>query len=333
MFTRKASPLSVSPIIDPDDLLSFERYVGNWFRRFYDDDNTIEADYLRARIHSFFGNSSIYKVVKNAESFEIAIGVLKKLDWDSEYFGTDIYAIPELLINYDYPLSTIRTALRILYKEIHKQAKKQGAQILFRRLRAGSDLEIDILESFGYVVVDEMSVLTAKLSSIKKFPHSYQGLIFRAIEKNDYESVKSIMMDSFPLSRFNKIANLKERGDGVYVSLLANQLNNLSSIYQGVVAEVNSEIVGFSTWSSANDTTGVRDFNGLCFLELFVVAQNWRGRGIGARLLSETMNLLQFSGFTLIEASTWTSQIPAMSTYEKMGFRSRDRLRSYYFNL
>lgn len=79
---------------------------------------------------------------------------------------------------------------------------------------------------------------------------------------------------------------------------------------QYVVATCTLHLNRFSSWSGTQYGT----------VEDFIVHQDWRGQGLGAALLSYTLERARELGLSRLELHVLSGNLPARALYEKKGF-------------
>jgi RimJ/RimL family protein N-acetyltransferase len=90
---------------------------------------------------------------------------------------------------------------------------------------------------------------------------------------------------------------------------------NLESNNPQFVADAGGEIVG---WCDVRRET-IHSYAHVGHLGMGVVA-DWRGRGVGERLMRATLDAARAAGFEKIELSVYASNARARALYEKVGF-------------
>ncbi len=92
-----------------------------------------------------------------------------------------------------------------------------------------------------------------------------------------------------------------------------------------MVAELGGEVVGFAVLRLVGEP-GARDGE----LESIVVAAGWRGRGLGALLLSESARQAKNLGAIRLDLEVRGSNAAALRLYRGAGFLETGRRRAYY---
>jgi RimJ/RimL family protein N-acetyltransferase len=100
---------------------------------------------------------------------------------------------------------------------------------------------------------------------------------------------------------------------------LAEALQNERSVM--LVAEVDGRIVGQLGMDLAR--YGVANVG-------MLVADGWRGRGVGSALLSTSIERARGAGAHKIALQVWPHNPPAIALYEKFGFQREGLLRRHY---
>jgi len=314
----------------PDDVDEFfPRAAGEWFRGFYANDTQVEARYFSKRLHAQRGKGILIEL--RDEGGLVALGELGRLDWDSKHFGIEVYRVLFVLVDMGLPLAKRQAIFEMMHRAIGDVAKSSGARLLLRRLRSARIDEIRILESMGYRLADNVVTMTMNptLKQTTVFP---QGVTVRKLAIEDVSAAQDLMKGSFSLSRFCLEPLLARRGEAVYEQWLVNALSDLSHLPNGSVVEYDGKFAGFTLWTK---NAGVDADIGcaLAALDLFIVGESWRGKGLGKILLGETLHVMREDGAEKVEASTWIAQSAAMATYQKMGFIIRENLLSFYQDL
>jgi L-amino acid N-acyltransferase YncA len=85
-----------------------------------------------------------------------------------------------------------------------------------------------------------------------------------------------------------------------------------------IVAEVNGEVVG---WASLNQFSSRAAYRFVADLSVYIERQ-WRGQGIGSRLLQDIIARAQSLGYHKIVLSAFPFNQAGMRLYEKFGFRT-----------
>jgi ribosomal protein S18 acetylase RimI-like enzyme len=86
-----------------------------------------------------------------------------------------------------------------------------------------------------------------------------------------------------------------------------------------LVAEAGGRVVGMVTGQLVVSTA---EGNGSCWVEDLVVAEAWRGRGLGRRLLEAAEAWARVNGATRLQLVADRDNLPALACYRRLGWRS-----------
>jgi ribosomal protein S18 acetylase RimI-like enzyme len=93
------------------------------------------------------------------------------------------------------------------------------------------------------------------------------------------------------------------------------------------VAEVEGIVAGLMVWAAGTDHSFVVEaFSRFGRVDDIVVAERFRGRGIGAALLAEAERLTRAAGMKRLRLTVLSGNDPAIAAYERFGFRDYARV-------
>lgn len=313
----------------PEGLRAFLPYAGGeWFRSFYRNNANAEADHLQRRLAQ---NASGKILIEAREGNKLCgVAALERLNWDSAHFGLEMYRAAPVLLAQTLPPAQRMEAFLALHRAVLDAACEAGARMVLRRLRSVRLDEVRALEQIGYRLADNVVTMSVPLN-----PGSYAlpaGLHLRSISSSDVPAARQLMRGSFALSRFCLEPSLAARGEAVYMEWIKNAFANETIPPHGYVIECDGEFAGFTIWTR-DAAVDVETARKLALLDLFVVGDRWRGRGLGTALLAGTLIEMARCGAESCEASTWIGQSAAMATYQKLGFAVRENLLSFYLDV
>jgi len=313
----------------PEDIDIFlPRAAGEWFRGFYRNDPLIEAGHLHKRLIAQSGAEALIEQRDN--NGLQALAVLERLNWDSEHFGLEVHRVSTVLVDIYLSASDRRDTFEAMHRAVLDAARSCGARLLLRRLRSNRLDEIRVLEALGYRLAD--NVVTMTTTPVAQSVSLPAGITVRPLSIIDVPIAQSLMAGSFSLSRFCLEPALAARGEAVYTQWLTNAFSDPLHPPLGRVVECDGQFAGFTLWTrDANVDIDVGC--ALASLDLFIVGEHWRRRGVGTALLTDTLREMSEAGAEKVEASTWIGQTAAMATYQKIGFMVRENLLSFYLDL
>ena len=313
----------------PEDIDTFlPCATGEWFRGFYRNDPLIEARHLSRRLIALSGAEAL--IEQRSKGGLHALAALERLNWDSKHFGLEVYRISVMLVDTSLSSRERRDVLKVMHRAVLKAAQNCGARLLLRRLRSIHIDEIRLLETVGYRLADNVVTMTATPTA--KSVSMPAGVVVRQLSIADVPAAKSLMVGGFSLSRFCLEPALTALGEAVYTQWLTSAFSDQLHQPFGRVVECDGKFAGFTLWT--RDGAVDADIGcALASLDLFIVGQTWRGRGLGTALLADTVSEMAKAGAEKVEASTWIAQSAAMATYQKIGFVVRENLLSFYLDL
>jgi ribosomal protein S18 acetylase RimI-like enzyme len=101
-----------------------------------------------------------------------------------------------------------------------------------------------------------------------------------------------------------------------------------NAAFEGLVAEVNSEVIGYALYHFGYDTDrGQR----LIYLIDLYISEQFRRSGIGEKLMGRLCEIGRTKGAELIVWSVLKRNASAISFYEKLGARYADKLHFMYY--
>ena len=137
----------------------------------------------------------------------------------------------------------------------------------------------------------------------------------RPLEAEDWEAVEEIYWSGIR----NGLATF-DTEPGTWESWDARYLQG-----QRLVAEALGEVVGFAALSAVSRR---RAYLGVAEATVYV-AQSWRGRGVGRRLLEALVERSERAGFWTVQATVFPENVASLALFERCGFRvvgTRERI-------
>ena len=223
--------------------------------------------------------------------------MIKKLDWDSLFFGKQIAEyvfdnqnVENLDVSYDLIYVLSKTECEIKFKGYH-QTYKENKVIYFKNDLTYNDLNSENILSFS-------------------------GTLFSR------EELYNLSLESGKYSRFKCDKNFTaEQFENLYKKWIDNSLD-FNFAEDVLVYLVDDKIAGFVTYK-INNEQGV--------IGLIAVLPNQQGKGIGKKLIQFVENKLIKSNIRILSISTQKENIEACSFYEKLGYEIKDSLIIKHF--
>lgn len=101
--------------------------------------------------------------------------------------------------------------------------------------------------------------------------------------------------------------------------LLAEHAVVRSATAPTFVAEADGRVVGMVTICVFTTLTGTK-----AYLDHLVVDADWRGRGIGRRLVQHAIDQARAAGASRIDLTAGEAKVAGQALYRSLGFRERD---------
>jgi dTDP-4-amino-4,6-dideoxy-D-galactose acyltransferase len=224
--------------------------------------------------------------------------LLKKLDWDSEFFGVSIArVIPATLTDSDL-------------LQIHAECEKSRYACLYALVDGEVSATVHALEKDAFQLMDIRMTLTRK-SSDEPRVRSTGDVVIRPSSERDIESLRAIARVSHVDSRYYADSNFpRSRCDDLYALWIEKSCRDYADVV--LVAEWNGKSVGYITCDANEDHVGQ--------IGLFAVNASAQGRGIGRRLIQESLAWFQSQGCDRVDVVTQGCNVRAQQAYQKAGF-------------
>jgi dTDP-4-amino-4,6-dideoxy-D-galactose acyltransferase len=228
--------------------------------------------------------------------------LIKRKDWDSIFFGYEIYELKYDNMNEDD-----------LQREI-AFAKEQKATLIY----LVSKEEKTEIESLGGQLVDKKVLFRKAINQ-----ESYQDPNIGSFSKNDnYELLLPLALASGIYSRFNRDKNFRQ-----------NEFERLYEewIRRSVSREISSEVLAYYNEEKILGMTTISLGVGEVSIGLIAVSDEHKGKNIGSRLLNAVANYAINNNCKIVKVPTQKHNIPACKFYMKNGFQVLSEENIYHY--
>lgn len=230
--------------------------------------------------------------------------MIKSFHWNIEDFDTEIFGFTTAKITYIRP-DVGKIALDKRVEDLIQELKKQNVKYATYRLSSHLFHLIHALEEHGFLLVDSLVHLQAKIDAELKTFHD-KNIV--GATKKDLRELKRIIRTMYSNTRFYNDPVIAPKADKVYMKWIENSLAGLAA--DSVFAyKQNGKIFGFISF----------DKNG--HIPLLGVTEAARGKGIGAALVRSVLNKFQKINIENATTNTSISNIPALGLYQSCGFK------------
>jgi GNAT superfamily N-acetyltransferase len=256
---------------------------------------------------------------------DVVAGVMP-LDWDSRHFGLECARLGPLCIPAGMPNATRLAVVGEVIDAALAWCRQAKISLLARRMVGARSDEMQLFEQRGFREVDNIITLTAPAEIL-----NLERAVRPAAER-DRDALLAIAREAFPHSRFlAEPAFDSEKARAVYVrwleTLLSGETSGDKSGADGVVlvAELDGRPAGFAAIRRDRELDSLAGAP-MAALEMFAVAEEGRGQGLGGALLAAARDWAARSGAETVEASTWQQAGAALASYRRAGFEVRETL-------
>ena len=227
---------------------------------------------------------------------------IKLLEWDTEFFG---YEVGEMFCRQN--IATLLEENRLKFRLIYFKVDPNDVH-----------LNEECIRNNG-VLVDK------KITFVK------QGLLKSTINDDSISLMKNeevgselvdLAIQSGEYSRFKVDSNFKNNEfEKLYKHWIENSINT-NYAEKVIVAKEGNRFIGLLTLGIKNSKTNIG---------ILAVNDEYRGKGIGQRLIQSSFQESLQLGFQNIEVVTQLDNIKACNFYEKMGFAPKHIENVYHF--
>lgn len=243
------------------------------------------------------------------ELFMDVVGIIKKLDWDSKFFGFNIAYVSCLHLS--------ENIMRI----ISEYVDTYNIRVIEYLCNCHDRRSVLIAEREGFSFVDIRLTFFRKLKDFKP-SGSLLGFVFRKANDNDINELEKMAGQIYTNSRYYF-------DDGFGVSKAKEYYE--SWIRKAVKGEFDNEC-----WCLI-DGTKIVAFCSLRFskskhaqIGLIGVDEKFLGQGVGKKMIQNVMLMLSCKGFSELEVVTQGRNYLAQNLYQSVGFKTKETQLWYH---
>ena len=224
--------------------------------------------------------------------------LLKKLDWDSEFFGMPIARV----------ISEAPGDAEL--RQINEECEKSRYACLYALVDGERSTAVHALESHAFQLMDIRMTLTRKVS-VDQLVNPAGDVVVRPSGETDIHSLRAIARVSHVDSRYYADSNFsRSRCDDLYALWIEKSCRDYADMV--LVAELSGKPVGYITCDANDDHVGQ--------IGLFAVDASAQGRGIGRRLIQESLVWFHAQGCDRVDVVTQGCNVRAQQVYQKADF-------------
>lgn len=329
------------------DRAQFQTWLGDTspelFREYLRPSSKARSELLSDRFHNLFTKADAeIQICKRGHDCLAVIG-FERQEWDSQHFGIECGRLSPYCISPELSRAEQSEVHKLMLGSGIEWGRRNKIEVLQRRLLSSRLYEINVLESLGFHMADNVVTLVAPIKNVLSASKGHEqgnDLTFRPPAKSDLDVIISMTRGVFPYSRFTNDPVLPASlGDDLYLKWVAGLFKDVTgintdmSVEQGiVVAQVKDRIAGYVAYKIDRALASIL---GKCIatIELIVVDPAFQGLGIGQGLFREAACRSSELGADLLESSTWINQRLAMASNQKAGLRVCENLFTYHLYL
>ncbi|MBI5803873.1 GNAT family N-acetyltransferase [Candidatus Pacearchaeota archaeon] len=236
------------------------------------------------------------------------IVALRKLDWDTDIFGFNCSSLDYLI--FEDP--SHEEAFDSLTEQANDWARDNAIKFMVAKFHPSEKKLIEMTERQCFKKIEELVTLRNYLNNLQE-----EETNVRKFKKEETDAIGKISQSSFTHTRFMKDTNFeKEKARELKYRWAVNCCNGRAD--DVLVAEVSGDLAGFIT-CNADEIPGTDTRYG--DIQLIAVSENYRGKGIGDKLVKSALRWFREKNCEFVDVSTQSDNSPAIKLYEKNGFQ------------
>jgi GNAT superfamily N-acetyltransferase len=251
-------------------------------------------------------------VVHLAEA-EAGQGLIRVLDWDTRFFGFPCAVIEGLAVCGDF--ETRLAAARIVVGDSLAWAADREVRFIAAKAAGPDPAACQALEASGFYLVDQAAAMTRRPAPIRTvdIPDGFEC----TTKPLDPDRAAEAFFGLFYDGRFYQDPRIdRNAADRLWASALRNQIETEAEIV--VTLTDRGAPAGVATFKPAGSPAGP-DARPPGSLFIFGLRPEYRGRGLGAALLSRALAEAQ-DRYDHLALETSTYNRPALGLYSAFGF-------------
>lgn len=278
-------------------------------RTTYCDLADIVVDYKNSDGDHYFTGPSFDFTSQTSLSFGEVTAIVKKLDWDSNFFGINVAYISCLHLSSS------------IYKAISRFAVANNIDLIEYLCNCHDRRSVQIAEKEGFNFVDIRLTFSRSLENFSS-DTVMTGLIFRTAEANDLATLEAMAAPLYTKSRY--FYDTKFR------------LDKAREFFQSWIGKAVNGTFDDECWCLC-EAEKILAFCSLRYLQpyrvsigLLGVREELAGQGFGKLILHKVMKLLAERGVTQISVVTQGRNYAAQRLYQSAGFKTLETQLWYH---
>jgi len=269
----------------------------------------IVVDYKHTEGDHYFTGSDVDFTRTSPASFVEIAELVKKLEWDSLFFGVNVAYVSCLHLSDN------------IYKAISRYAEIHDIELIEYLCNCHDRRSVQIAERAGFTFVDIRLTFVRSLVGFASIS-SVRNWSFRRATKNDIPALEVMASDIYTKSRYF----FDEKFEVV----------KAQEFYKGWVKKAVTGDFDDECWCLANGD----DIGAFCSIRyvgnasaqigLVGVQQSFAGRGMGRQMVEAVMVMLVAKGITDLVVVTQGRNYEAQNLYQSAGFRTKESQLWYH---
>lgn len=228
------------------------------------------------------------------------IGLVTKLEWDTEFFGKNVAYLSCLKLT------------ESIAKNVENYCKKEKIDVLEYLCNCHDQKSVRVAEKYGYNFVDIRLTYENKIINFEMPFEIPQGYYVAKGEKKDIDNLKKIASRSYLDSRYYYDSNFpQEKISEYYQSWVEKATLGTFDDYAYVLYH-NNNAIGFCTIKIIME--------GRARIGLVGLSEKYCSEGLGKQLLIYSLNDLKNNGTTYVQVTTQGRNYAAQRLYQRVGF-------------
>ncbi len=278
-------------------------------REEYYDLADIVIDYKCVEGDHYFTGASVDFTRQSPASFAEVVELVKKLDWDSQFFGVNVAYVSCLHLSEN------------INKAISRYVVSNDIHLIEYLCNCHDRRSVLIAEREGFNFVDIRLTFSRALTGLKPLAPDV-GLAFRKAGESDIKKLELMAEDMYAKSRYFFDDNFGAgKAREFYRSWIGKAARGQFDDECWCMAE--DDLIGaFCSIRYAQGSTAT--------IGLLGVDKAFAGRGIGRQMVARVMEMLAAKGITELSVVTQGRNYAAQNLYQSAGFRTKETQLWYH---
>ena len=245
---------------------------------------------------------------------------LGQISWQIEDFESEVLGIRSATVVIDISMGS--RDFKKLFPRVLEDMQLNGVQFVSCRLDSRQAKHSKALNKFGFCRADRIVSFQRRIYPVPIVENTASLIL---ADRSKVEECSNIARQSFAFDRFHNDPLIsEEQANNLKACWIENDISGRADICF-VAVEKNNKITGFIACLDNAETV---------VIDLIAVDQNYRGKGIGSRLIAFALGHYQKNPLikTML-VGTQELNLPSISLYKKMGFSSVAVSETFHFHM